>query len=396
MTQQQLRDLMRERVADETMPDLSARAWRAGQRLRRRRRMAAVGGVVATTAVVSGVVALVDSSPRPDRPNPVAPSSGTQTPSLSASPSASTAPDGFLGALPVYYAPTLAEEARLPLMVEGRPPLPEVLDVRGARSTAADAPMDRAVAAVRAGRQAERSVVLVSPEGEYAVVDTSQLSRAGDVNANMHDPESSKMLAPDGRHLAFPQGDHLMLFEVATRSWSRHDMPASADPFEFVFWLDEQSVLVFGADNAARVDVASGVVTPDERPRWPAPPGLGARASYSSFPVVAGDGSAAQSWFSGRRVTGAAVPTGAPEVLVVQADQTVVAAFVDSAPAGPGGERFLGCCPAATWVAPGVPAYLSVGDTMRLIAWRAGTDRFEVVSEVVGWSGAVSFADFSG
>ena len=42
MTDQQLRDLLEERVADLTMPDLSATAWRAGRRAERRRRLAVV------------------------------------------------------------------------------------------------------------------------------------------------------------------------------------------------------------------------------------------------------------------------------------------------------------------------------------------------------------------
>ena len=400
MTHQQLRDLLQERVRDVTMPDLSVRAWQHGQQHRRRRRVAAVGVVVTATAAVSGLVALVDSSPRPDRPGPVTPGPGTPTTSpsaasSSASPSTNTAPDGFLGSLPVYFAPTLADEPDLPLMDSGRPPIPEVIEPNLARTPLASAGIDRAVVAMRVGAGPERSVVVVSPEGEYAWADTSGLSRVGDVAGNLHDPETTEMLAPDGAHLAFPQGDHLMVLDVATATWRRHDLRRSADPFEFVLWLDDRSVLAFGDGAAMRVDVTSGTVTPEEKRFWAPPAGLGRRASYYSFPVRSADGASAQSWFAGRPVTGPEAPTGAPEVLVVDAGRTVVAGFVDSAPAGPGGERYLGCCPAATWLGPGVVGYLSHGKRTHLVAWYAGSDRFERVTEIVGAFESVSFADLS-
>ena len=43
MTDQQLRDLLEERVADVTMPDVSTVAWRDGRRSRRRDRLAVAG-----------------------------------------------------------------------------------------------------------------------------------------------------------------------------------------------------------------------------------------------------------------------------------------------------------------------------------------------------------------
>ena len=396
MTHQQLRDLMRERVADETMPDLSARAWQTGQRLRRRRRVGAVAGVVAATALVTGAVALVDSSPRPDGPGPVGPAPGTQT--STATPSApsngDTVPDGSIGSLPVFFAPSLAEEADLPLMTSGRPPLPEVIDPGEARVPLADAGIERAVVAMRWGAGPERSVVVVSPDGRYARVDTSFMARAGDAQGNLHDPERPEMLAPDGRHLAFPQGDHVMLLEVATSTWQRHDLPSSPNPYEFVIWLGADSVLAFGDDVAARLDVTTGEVAREDRPTWAAPAGLGPRASYYSSRVHSADGSSAQSWFSGRRVKGPGAPSGEPEVLVVEGGETVVAAFIDSAPGAAGGGRYLGCCAAAAWLGPEVVGYLSSARTTRLIAWHVGTDRFELVAEVRA-PGAVSFADLS-
>ena len=68
MTQERLRELLRERVAEETMPDYSATAWRAARVVRRRHRLGAAAGVVAATVGVSGVIAAVSSTPS-DPPN---------------------------------------------------------------------------------------------------------------------------------------------------------------------------------------------------------------------------------------------------------------------------------------------------------------------------------------
>ena len=59
MTDQMLRDLLEERVADVTSRDLSGAAWQSGRRTRRRDRLAVVGAAAVVTAVVATGLALL-------------------------------------------------------------------------------------------------------------------------------------------------------------------------------------------------------------------------------------------------------------------------------------------------------------------------------------------------
>ena len=64
MSDSELHDLLHERVADVTMPDVAERAWGRARRIRRRRTTAAIAGTVAAVVVTAFVV---DNGPGLDR-----------------------------------------------------------------------------------------------------------------------------------------------------------------------------------------------------------------------------------------------------------------------------------------------------------------------------------------
>ena len=70
MTDHELQDLMRERVADLSAPDLSGAAWERASRIRRRRAAGVVVGAVASLAVVAVALAGVPGQHRSGRAVP--------------------------------------------------------------------------------------------------------------------------------------------------------------------------------------------------------------------------------------------------------------------------------------------------------------------------------------
>ena len=121
MTDQQLRDLLEERVADVTMPDVSTVAWRDGRRSRRRDRLAVAGAAgLATAAVTVGVAVLVDDGATTG-PEP-APGVPTSTPVPDPG-----QPDATYEGVPVWWSLGQGQEVNLPPVEDS--PLPEVIDL---------------------------------------------------------------------------------------------------------------------------------------------------------------------------------------------------------------------------------------------------------------------------
>ena len=141
MTQERLRELLRERVAEETMPDFSHRAWRAARVVRRRHRLGAAAGVVAATVGVSGVIAAVSSTPPRQEP----------APDLSLVRPPAT-PDATYRGVPVWWSPDQHQEQALAPIAS---PLPDEINL-DASQPYVSGELDRAVAAFARGR----SVVL--------------------------------------------------------------------------------------------------------------------------------------------------------------------------------------------------------------------------------------------
>ena len=329
MTQERLRELLRERVADETMPDYSARAWRAGQRVRRRHRLGAAAGVAAATVGVSGVIAAVSSTPPDPRPSP------------GVSDVQHAAPDATYQGVPVWWSPDQQEEQDLAPVGS---PLPADIELDASEPYVAGE-LDRAVAAFARGR----SVVLLGPDGQLRTLDVSQLQDVTKPNGYSYFPTSTGMLAPDGARLGFRQpGGRVAVFTIATGEWS------TAETF------------------------GTGGPVPD--------PGFDASAAQQYGEVRDG----AASWGMGAllSVRNPATYLSGPEFLV--ADGAVLA-FMDLIDDGQG-SRFKDCCPVAGWLDPDTVVYESRQTDPVLVAWRLRTHDFRLVSRIRGQYDVASFA----
>src|SRR5262245_28320709 len=139
MTEQRLRDLMHDTVADVVPPNAVDLAWRRAEKTRRRNRVVAVVGAAAAVALVAATIALVD------RPG-IGPGPGPSTESPRPTPSAAAArPDTRIDGIPVWWSPNATEEQDLPALQAGRSDLPRVIDLTGDAPDAADHPLGRAL-----------------------------------------------------------------------------------------------------------------------------------------------------------------------------------------------------------------------------------------------------------
>jgi hypothetical protein len=200
MTQERLRELLRERVAEESMPDVSERAWQRARVVRRRRRLGAAAGVVAATVGVSGGLAVVDSTP------PAPPSE----PGISGVDR--QAPDATYQGVPVWWSPDQIEEQSLPTLAS---PLPEEIDLRRAFHELPDDDMDRAYAVFVRGR----AVVLIGPDGQRRWVRNDQVHEVIEADGYRHLPVP--VLADGGTRLVFAQEDgRFAIYYIAERTWT--------------------------------------------------------------------------------------------------------------------------------------------------------------------------------
>jgi hypothetical protein len=336
MTQERLRELLRERVADETMPDRSGPAWRAARVVRRRRRLGAAAGVVVATVGVSTGIAVVGSTP----PAPVPPpdrgiSDRSEVPQT---------PDATYEGVPVWFSPDQDEEQQLP-GVDG--PLPADIDLDASRPFV-PGELDHALAAFARGR----SVVLVGPEGELRTVDLSRLSKVTKPNGYAYFPTSSWMLGLDGRQLVFDQpGRQDAVFTIATGEWSSAvgAVIRAGSPRQIPF--DVSAVQRYGAGSKGAASWGMGLPLPVRH--------QGQELADPEFMLV----NQAGFW-----------DDPAP---------MAVLAFMWKATDG-NGSRYKNCCPVAGWLDRDTVVYESRQDTSLLVAWQLGTDRFRLVSRIHG------------
>jgi hypothetical protein len=343
MTQERLRELLRERVAEETMPDYSAHAWRGARVVRRRHRLGAAAGVVAATVGVSGVIAAVNSNPPVIYPLP-----GVAT----AAPS--TSPDATYEGAPVWWSPDQHQEQAL------RPidsPIPGEIDL-DASEPYVTGELDRAVAAFARGR----SVVLVGPVGELRTVDVSRLQEVTKPNGYSYFPTGTGMLSEGGTQLLFPQpGGDIATFTIASGEWSSAFLSSCTK--------------------------CSGTPLPTPGTGEDAPdPGFDTSAAQQYGEVRDG----AASWGMGVlfSVRNPSTYLSGPEFLV--ADGAVLA-FMDLIDSGQD-TRYKDCCPVVGWLDPATVVYESRQTDPVLVAWRVRTGDFFLVSRIRGQYDVASFA----
>ncbi len=389
MTDHDLRSLLRDQVSDvTTTADLSAGVWHTSRGARRRRTLGVVAGAAAATLLVVGGIAVLGNQSNED-PDPAPPSP---------SPVVDTRPDAEFRGAPVYWSPSLQEEAGLPLMTEDRPPLPEVIDLSADATPVEDDPIDHAVAAF--GVVDDASVVrllLLAPDGTYRTLDLSDVGSDPTISCCQRPPVRETMLSPTGKYLLFPQIDSVLIYDIPGDEWRRID--AGSHDTTYARWGNEREVFL-PTQAYGGAGPTFGVVSRKLNGRVAGDPSLPLvvpKPSDRYGPFRNSNAGVLQAWGSGARVL---VPTGTPSrpemLLVTELEDTIL-----TITGSPGGDdRWLQCCPVVGWAAENVAIYESRSGTPRIIGWTVGTHTFETVSTITGFTPGEqyyvgSYADFS-
>lgn len=361
MTDERLRDLLEERVADLTTRDLAAGAWQEGARRRRHRRTAGAAVTAAVAALVVGVSLVVGGSPAADPPPSDRP--------------APTEPDATVGGARVWWSPDVAEEAALPAVDS---PLPDQVDLDAVGPDAATDPLTRAVAAygVVDGAGDVARLLLVGPEGEERTLDVSRLDPVAKPNGYRLSPITRTMLSPDGRTLAFGQDGAVAFFDVALGTW--REVPVGDRATHALRWAGPR-LLAFPHGDGLSVDGTPvdvdlpvlGVLGPID-PATPHGPWVHSADGISD----------AQAFGYGARLPSrGAEYTGHPETVVVQdaaaPDVLAISSTVDDG-------RYKDCCPVVGFLDGDTVLYESRSAEPRVLAWDVGTRTFGVAATIVG------------
>lgn len=393
MTDHELRDLMHARADEISLErDLAPSAWRAGRRTRRRRAGAAAGAAALAVVAVVGAVSVLErpgqTAPAltPGTPTPSAPSvdpSDPATPATPTTPPGSTTPDALIGDTRVFLAPSPDDPAALPLQREGRPPLPDTVDLDAEAPSVTEAPVRFAEGVIAVQEpDAEPRVLLLAPDGTPRSLDISRLDFYDVAGGGATEalPVHDTMLSPTGRYLAFPQVGEIAVYDIAADTWtsirSRDDVDLE--------WLGDADLWLRTPPGAQgpTVDVATGQRTGGASLD---PSGDVREALPSAYPhgrYRMGPGGVAQTLVLDE-------PDGGE--LVVAA--TGIAGEADALRVGTDvGNRPTPCCKVASWgpgegAGKGVITYVweSPGaTTAHLLGWTVGTHRVERVMEMTG------------
>ncbi|NYJ00098.1 hypothetical protein HNR19_000796 [Nocardioides thalensis] len=288
-------------------------------------------------------------------------------------------PGGTYAGAPVWWAPSPADEADLPLLPDS--PLPAEIDL----STATGGEIGQPVLGLFGGRRNEAFVLTVT--GRVVRVDTSRLERVADEGGNVRSPVSSYGLSPDGRYAFFIQESSLEVRDFLTGEWTTIDTPdwlaegarwSGEDEIWVPIRLGESSAgTIYGLDGEA---VAADV---DWVQPWSAP------GDQPFGPTVSAPDSVAQAAFLRGPVRGGTVSNPQAIVASLGTDRSVLALDFG---AGTRDVRPKGCCLALSWIDDDTLLLSSASDSgQRLLAWDVGTSRLFRVSEVLGegWVAAI-------
>jgi hypothetical protein len=238
MTADRLTGLLEESSADVTPPSFAATAWATARRVRRRRQVLA--SVAAFTAVIAVTVPLRDRGRDDITPAPPAPS---------VSPPAEATGVDVMPADPVQRA--LA-------------PLPANFAVPADAPALSGHPVPRAVAVVQendpdSADRSMRPLHVLDTAGQWIRIDVGALVRTHDGGGNEADPLRRTSLSPDGRRVAVPQPDALVVIDLPAAMARRIPVPGLN---EQVMWSGDATVFVGqGSAGVVRVDWATGAVT---------------------------------------------------------------------------------------------------------------------------------------
>lgn len=383
MTDQQLRDLLRERVADVTTPDLTSTAWRAGRRTRRRDQLVVVGAVVVLAAGVGTGVSVLGDRGGSVQPSPAP---GTPTPTTEVSPDPqpelNRKPDATYQGVPVWWSPDEKQELTLPPVASQLPPVIDLAERVEA--------IDYAVAAFSVDEG--QAVLLTGPSGGQVSVDISFLDDVTKPNGYTYRPVHEAMLSPTGRYLVFPQDGSVQVYKVADGTWREIDTGDRTT--RFVAWVNDDSFIL--PDGPGRLGDAIDVRgrSAGRLELTPPDPGFDVGLATTYGRTRTGPLGRAQTWGMGADLPlrdGGYVPQ--PDFLSAD-DQgsPKTLAFMWSLDNGVVGGRYKNCCPVASWLDDQTIVYESRQTSPALVAWTVGTTQFRLVSRIDGTYGLASFA----
>ncbi|MDZ5621903.1 hypothetical protein [Nocardioides bizhenqiangii] len=388
MTDQRLRELLEERVADLTPIDLVDGAWERAAVVRRRRH--AVAGAAVAVVVVVGTTTVVVSG-RGDEAPPPPTTSSTESPA----PGPKAERGGPYGGAEVWWAPATDQETDLPRLTGSG--LPERIDLS---ETEGEVPTGvRAVGLFQLWGDEPGDVVVVGADGASYSLDVSRLEPVTD-GGGFRPPVTQESLSPDGRHAFFVQRNWLEVYDFETAGWSR--VPASEGLGATAKWTsDGRTIRILSASLPDGTEVewmlydpVGNAIRSTSRPdSYGGPQEVddfhgpikrdtegGARGLFLAGPVPDPDG--------GKGYTLDAVGAGGrttPEAILAMPLE-----MVDG--------RWKQCCPVVGWLDPETVLFESRHEDARILAWRVGRPDVYRVSDIRGWtpgkeSYVASFAD---
>ena len=394
MTDRELHDLLRDRVADVGMPDLSGAAWERARTIRRRRGAGLVAGAVASVAVVAVALAGLPGGDRSSGPAP-APSSPAPTtrPAAPAWPAGwpggarGTRPDGRYRGWSVYWGPLADQEGTLPAVAS---PLPRTIDLSAPAPDLASDPVRSALAAFAlTDESGVRRVLLLAPDGSLRSVDVSRVAPYDDGTGRDVSVARPTLLSPTGRYLAFPQQGRVLVLTLATARW--RSIETGRAPTAGVQWMGDTDLWLprtpQGGDGpmySLATGRRSGGANP-AAPRGPLDDGATPSGRWRMGP-----GGDAQGW-SG--VTGVPLPPHAirpAQVLVARVDAPLGHALLVLGAASLAQDRTrpVDCCGVQFWLDGSTVVYESTGSggrPERLVAWRVGSHDLGLVATIEGY-----------
>jgi len=392
MTDQRLHDLLHETVSDVTAPDLADTAWRAGMRSRRRRTTTLVAASAVAVLAVAGTVALVDRDPGTPQPSPAPTHTPTPTPTPSpdggrSMPStyepAISAHDATYSGVPVWWAPTVADEQRLPAYPDS--PFPSVIDVSQVLGSIDDHPLDQALAAygVYGPDGRAEAVDVLGADGQLRSVDVSRVRPMTDPEGIQRVRLGPSLLLRGGDYLMFPQEHSILLYTLRTGRWSSFDTGTS--PTWNATWIAADRIAL--ADPSQPLAQApeysvDGVTDGSSNVIGQALPEVPLASSQLQGRGRTGVSAMAQAFTAGAEIPeppGGAVPAGTSDWISVRGSLDAILLV----PSEMGRQK--SCCDVSGWIGPRTVLYDSRTATgTDLLAWEAGTGRFWVVSHLTG------------
>jgi hypothetical protein len=382
MTDQRLRELLEERVADTTTIDLAAGAWERASAVRRRRR-AIAGAVVAVVAVV-GTTTVVVSGGGDEPPPPADNTTGPPVPG----PKAERA--GKYAGVPVWWAPSVDEEGDLPELTGTA--LPPEIDL------SADAPpvpagmrtvglFQRFGEQVRFNDPRPSVVLALGADGTTYSLDVSRVEPIG-IGSGLYIPlpvVSSESLSPDGRFAFFVGRGSLHVYDFEEAAWTQ--IPAQRSAAMSADWTDDGEIRVpVPTSNAGRNELYS-----------PSGESLGTSIGRDLFVgPTDGDeiyGSIVRQGRDGARGMLLAGPVADTDLIERQSVDALGAggesrpeALLAFPRSGSDEGLWLRCCNPVGWLDARTVLFESRHEDARILAWRVGTPGMWRVTDIRGWT----------